>query len=750
MMAILGNRIDPIVVSVIQHRLLAIVEEMGEAMLRTAYSQILNSSRDFSTAICGLDGRLIAQAEHVPIHVGALPYAAQAVSAFFAGDIRQGDVFLLNDPYHGGNHLPDLTVFVPVFEAGVPRFWSINRAHQSDIGGATHGAYNAAATDIWQEGLRIPPLRLCDAGKMRGDVLEMIATNVRHARDFRGDLAAMIGSAHLGERRLLALIAEFGWETAQAAIEAVLDGAERRTRAVITGWRDGTYHGEALLDDDGRGHADIPIRAAVDKRGSDLRIDLSQSHAEVTSFVNSSYPNMRSAVVVALAYLIDPDTPKNDGTFRPITVEAKPGTIVWANPGKPVTLATNHCGQEIIEAVVKALAPACPDRAMAGWGRRFRIAIQGRDPRPADRPDGKPFIWHFFQARPGGGASPAGDGWPGAGEWQAAGGIKFGSLEVTEVRFPLFFRRHEFRPGSGGAGRYRGGPGGIAEFVVETAEPAVANTAGDGVRHGACGILGGADGLPHRYTLHSRGRPPRPIATKETGLVILPGDRLILESGGGGGWGDPVERDPAAIALDRANGFVTAPEGNAFRRAGRGSVVIETARLRLRSLRDDELAALLELIGDWEVARWLAAVPHPYSEADGRAWIALVRQDHTTGRPRRFAIALKETDRLIGGVGLDGSRGDGSDEPALGYWLGRSYWRCGYAREAVAAVVDYGFCMLGLDTIRAYTDPENTASQRVLLHCGLHRAGDIDLAEPTRRGARHAPLFRVTRDGSTG
>src|SRR6201984_3727779 len=487
----LSSGIDPIVTSVIQHRLLAIVEEMGEAMLGPSYSQILNWSRDFSTAICDLDGRLIAQAEHVPIHVGALPYAAKAMTEFFGGDIHQGDVFLLNDPYHGGNHLPDLTTFVPVFEGEQPRFWSINRAHQSDIGGATHGAYNAAATDIWQEGIRITPLRLYDRGEVRRDLLEMIATNVRHPRDFRGDLAAMIGSAHVGERRLLALAAEFGWPLANAAIEAVLDGAERQTRAVIAQWRGGVYRGEGLL----AGDSDIHIRATVTKRGSDLTSDLSDSHEQVTSFINSSYPNMYSSVVVALSYLIDPDTPKNDGTFRPITVIAKEGTVVWARPGAPVTLATNHCGQEIIEAIIKALAPACPDRAMAGWGRRFRIAIRGKGPRSA-----RPSIWHFFQARPGGGASPAGDGWPGAGEWQAAGGIKFGSLEVTEVRFPLFFRRHEFRLDSGGAGKFRGGPGGVVEMVVETAEPAVGNTAGDGVRHGACGILGGGDGLPPPHT----------------------------------------------------------------------------------------------------------------------------------------------------------------------------------------------------------------------------------------------------------
>ncbi|HEV2188538.1 MAG TPA: hydantoinase B/oxoprolinase family protein [Stellaceae bacterium] len=550
------DRVDPIVVSVIQHRLLAIVEEMGEAMLRTAYSQILNSSRDFSTAICDLDGRLIAQAEHVPIHVGALPFAARAVTEFFGADIHPGDVFLLNDPYHGGNHLPDLTAFVPVFAKGPggdkPRFWSINRAHQSDIGGATHGAYNASATDIWQEGIRITPLKLYDRGEMRRDVMEMIATNVRHPRDFRGDLAAMIGSAHVGERRVLALAAEFGWAVTDAAIEAVLDGAERQTRAVIAEWTDGVYFGEALLDDDGRGNTDIHIRATVTKSGSDLTVDLSDSHEQVTSFINSSYPNMYSAVVVALSYLIDPHTPKNDGTFRPLTIIAKPGTVVWANPGAPVTLATNHCAQEILEAIVKALAPACPDRAMAGWGRRFRIAIQGKDPR-----NNRPFIWHFFQARPGGGASSAGDGWPGAGEWQAAGGIKFGSLEVTEVRFPLFFKRHEFRPDSGGDGQFRGGPGGIVEMIVETEQPALANTAGDGVVHGACGILGGKDGAPHRYILYSGNDEPRAIRTKETGLAIRPGDRLVLESGGGGGWGDPARRRDEDKAHDVESGFIS-------------------------------------------------------------------------------------------------------------------------------------------------------------------------------------------------
>ena len=174
-------------------------------------------------------------------------------------------------------------------------------------------------------------------------------------------------------------------------------------------------------------------------------------------------------------------------------------------------------------------------------------------------------------------------------------------------------------------------------------------------------------------------------------------------------------------------------------------ITIETARLRLRSLRDGDLSELVDLIGNWEVARWVSSVPHPYRDSDGREWIAVVQQDHANSRPRRFAIALKETDRIIGGVGLDGSTGDESDEPSLGYWLGQPYWGNGYASEAVAAIIDYGFRTLGMETIRAYTDPSNAASQKVLRHCGLIHVGEIELTMPTRHGARRAPLFRISR-----
>jgi len=241
---------------------------------------------------------------------------------------------------------------------------------------------------------------------------------------------------------------------------------------------------------------------------------------------------MQSAVAMAFAFLLDPDCARNAGAFRPLRVIAREGTVVWAREGAPVTMCTSHCSDEIVEAIIVALSAACPDRVMGGWGRRFRVAIEGRDGR-----DGRRFIWHMFHARPGGGASIAGDGWHNSGEWHTAGGLKFGSIEVAEARFPLVFESHEFNLGSGGAGRHRGGDGGAMWLRIDTAGPATANTAGDGVRHGARGMLGGGDGAVHRYTLHAPDGTARVLKTKEVGIAVAPGSRLHVLAGGGGGWG---------------------------------------------------------------------------------------------------------------------------------------------------------------------------------------------------------------------
>lgn len=544
-----ANKIDPISCAVIQHRMSSIVEEMGEAMLRTAYSQILNASRDFSMGLVDRQCRLISQADHIPVHVGALPWATRAVENRFGDDVSPGDVIVLNDPYAGGSHLPDVTIFVPIFAGGKRHLWSVVRAHMGDIGGATHGAYNPDAREIWQEGLRLPPMKLADAGRMRDDVIDMILMNVRFPREFKGDLLAMIGAAHLGQRSLDGLFAEFGENGVSAAIEIILDTAEQRSRAIVAGWPDGTYEGTAYLDDDGRGRTDVAIRARVTVAGSDLIVDLTESDAQSDSFVNSPFANTQAAVAMALAYLIDPDIPKNDGVFRILDVRLKPGTIVHPLEGAPVTMATTHPANEIVEAITRALEQACPERCSGGWSRRFRMSITGQNPR-----NGRAFVWHLFHARPGGGASSAGDGWSGAGEWHSVGGIKFGSVEVTEARFPLFFQKHEFRPGSGGDGKYRGGLGTALDLRVDV--PAFAHTAGEGIRHGAAGIAGGQDGAPHDYRMATQDGEVA-LRTKQFGIAIPEATMFTIKSSGGGGWGDPALRDGAARDRDEVLGLLT-------------------------------------------------------------------------------------------------------------------------------------------------------------------------------------------------
>jgi N-methylhydantoinase B len=539
---------DPVTLAVLDNRLRAIVEEMGEAMLRTSYSQILNSSRDFSVALCGADGGLVAQADHIPVHVGALRFAVEAALEQFPTP-RDGDIFLLNDPYNGGSHLPDLTIMLPVFTEGQRCFFAVVRAHVPDIGGATHGGYNPGATDIWSEGVRIPPIRLGEDGGLREDLIRMLCANTRVPRDVRGDLMAMVGAARVGAARVTTLLAQHGRASLLAAVEAILDLSEAHARRILAAWPDGSWAGEAILDDDGHGRENIAIRATCTKTGSDLHIDLSASDDEAVGFVNSSYPNMRSAVAMAFAYLLDADVSKNDGAFRPLRVTARQGSIVWANEGRPVTLCTSHPGNEIVEAIIRAMQHACPERVMGGWGRRFRVAIQGR------APGGKSFVWHLFHARPGGGASANGDGWNTAGEWHSAGGLKFGSIEQAEARFPLLFESHEFRANSGGEGQYRGGTGAELRLRVEAEGTALANTAGDGARHGSAGVMGGQDSQPHHYVLRGADGSACILRTKEVGVPIQPGDVLHLQSAGGGGWGDPARRLPEAAARDIEEGY---------------------------------------------------------------------------------------------------------------------------------------------------------------------------------------------------
>ena len=542
---------DPITLAVVEHRLESIAQEMTEAMLRTAMSQILNSSRDFSTAILDGDCQLVAQGEGIPVHISALPVAGAAVRDYFGEAISEGDLFILNDPYFGGSHLPDITIIRPVFHEGRLLFYGVNRAHHSDVGGGTHGGYNPAANEIFQEGIRIPPLKLYDKGVPRADLLQMLSANVRQPENFLGDLNAQIGSVMLAAQRIESLLADYGPDRLIAVVSEILAATERQVRQFIYEWPDGVYHGESFVDDDGFDSKLVPIRAKVTIAGDSMTIDLSDSSPQVEGFINSAYANTRSLAHAAIMYLAPLDVARNEGSMRPVQIIAPRGLVVNANPPAPVCMSTNHCAEEVVEAVFKALAPAIPGAVSAGFSRRLRYAITGSDPRT-----GRRFIWHFFLARGGGGASDGCDGWSNVGEINVAGGIRSPSIEVTEERFPFFIERHELRPDSGGEGMWRGGLGAVCDLVYEGEGPALLNTAGDGVVVPPFGLFGAADGLPHHYTIVS-GEAERVLGSKEVGVVVNPGDHIVCLSSGGGGYGQPVDRDKDASIWDLKNGYVT-------------------------------------------------------------------------------------------------------------------------------------------------------------------------------------------------
>ena len=542
---------DPITLAVVEHRLESIAQEMTEAMLRTAMSQILNSSRDFSTAILDGDCQLVAQGEGIPVHISALPVAGAAVRDYFGEDMSEGDLFILNDPYFGGSHLPDITIIQPIFYEGRLLFYGVNRAHHSDVGGGTHGGYNPGANEIYQEGIRIPPLKLYDKGVPRTDLLQMLSANVRQSENFLGDLNAQIGSVMLAAQRIESLLADYGPDWLMAVVAEILSATERQVRQFISGWPDGVYYGESFVDDDGFASKLVPIRAKVTIAGDSMTIDLSESSPQVEGFINSAYANTRSLAHAAIMYLAPMDVARNEGSMRPVQIIAPRGLVVNANPPAPVCMSTNHCAEEVVEAVFKALAPAIPSAVSAGFSRRLRYAITGSDPRT-----GRRFIWHFFLARGGGGASDGFDGWSNIGEINVAGGIRSPSIEVTEERFPFFIERHELRPDSGGAGAWRGGLGAVCDLVYEGEGPALLNTAGDGVVVPPFGLFGADNGLPHHYKIVSNGTE-RVLGSKEVGVVVNPGDHIVCLSSGGGGFGQPENRDKDAMKWDLKNGYVT-------------------------------------------------------------------------------------------------------------------------------------------------------------------------------------------------
>ena len=546
--------LDPVTLAVVERKLDSIAREMGIIMRRTARSPIFSQSHDFSCFITDAGGRLVSLAEGIPIHTGGGGFAVRALLDYWKGEIHPGDVFLSNDTYlAGGNHLPDWTIMHPVFHRDRMVGFTCNRAHQVDIGGGMPGTYNSNATEIFEEGIRLPLLKLYDRGSLRRDVFDMVAINTRAPKTVQGDVGAMVGSTRIGARRLQTLFDEYGEEHTPAYFDALLDYAERMMRAEIEAIPDGVYFGSDEMNNDVFSRTPVRISATVTVAGSDLTVDFTGTGAQLRSFKNSSFANTHAAVYMALATVVDPRIPHNEGMFRPIRVVAPRGTVVNPDPPAPQTYSTVFPSHQIIHACWKALARAVPERVSAGWGAPSYPTMGGYK-------DGEGYVMYHWGGSSGAGAVKGRDGFDQVGLLVSLGGLTLPNLELYEQIYPAHFRRLELRAGASGAGQFRGGTGVVYE--VEITEPAKWGFRGEGLyTPSGFGLNGGLPGKPATATLDPGGPAERPAP--QYGLQELPPCVFRMESPAGGGWGDPLRRDPEAVRRDVAGELLSPEEARA-------------------------------------------------------------------------------------------------------------------------------------------------------------------------------------------
>jgi N-methylhydantoinase B len=546
--------LDPITIEVIRGNLETVADEMSLTMKRTAVTPIFSESSDYSCAVMDGEARLMAQAlrtASLPVHMGAMKFSAQAVLDTF-DDIQDGDVFLVNDPYHGGSHIPDLTMVMPVSHDGELVLFPAVRAHQMDSGAMTPGSYAPMATDIWQEGLRLPPIRICDAGEIREDLLRMLEINTR-LPTFRGDFMAMLAACRVGARRIDELIAKYGVATVKAAGDAAIDQGIRRIHKEVSEWPDGDHVGEAYLDHDGRGNRDIRVRATVRVRGDQLTIDLTGSHDQVESYINSSKANTYSNVYLGVATMLDPEIPKNEAFFEAMDIILPTHSVVNADEPAPVTACTLNIGGEIAEAVAYAFETILPERVYPQTLKIGALVMGfGQDPR-----SGEMFLDANIDAMAGWSSAVQGmDGWGGLPSHY--GMCTLANAEIVEMRYPYRIEERELVTDTGGAGQWRGCCG--SRGVKHVLTPMHLNFSAIGIDWPVKGIAGGKDGAPNRWIMDYGSDASR----EEEGLGYLvplnPDSRWMFQLGGGGGWGSPLLRDPDVVLDDVLDGYVS-PEG---------------------------------------------------------------------------------------------------------------------------------------------------------------------------------------------
>lgn len=446
---------DPITFAVVYNKLLTINREMGITMINTSISPIFAEVHDFSCAICDWDNRIVAQVDGVPSHTASAMEAVKAVSREFGDDIHPGDIFVMNDPYLGGTHLQDVTIMKPIFYDGQLQFIAINRAHHGDIGGIEPGSYCPKATELFHEGIRIPPLRIYKDEKPIEDVVNMIRINTRMPDALWVDMKAQVASCRVGEKRILELIDKYGVNKVRETIEDIHLYAEQRMRNEIEKLKDGVYVGEALLDSDGFTDDPIKIKVTITIEGSEAIVDFSGSGNQVTGFVNSPMANTATCVYVAfLTTVTTADIPHNEGVYRPIKITAPEGSVVNPNFPAPVASCTLDTACAILEACWQALAQIIPDRVPAGWNRWNGPSITGIDSR-----SGGFYVMFGFNGFGGAGGMCGMDGRHYIGDGIDLGGLIAPNIETNEVDYPHITEFNEFTTDSCGAGKFRDGWG---------------------------------------------------------------------------------------------------------------------------------------------------------------------------------------------------------------------------------------------------------------------------------------------------